>query len=570
MLAKKIALIVGIMVLMVIPWNLPAVEHDWSNPGEQPGVKSPIQNQNGDPSPLGGLSAEQVTGQVAGSWVTPSGPGSAQFNVNLTNQALNSRVDDYINQDEQINLDANSGVVKVLRTNQKINTNQFATELIPFKSVPPRELRHVLRTVCRKEGGNADTVLDKEKGEYFMQVVCPDFQLPYIRSAAQELDVPWLKIAEDGDGNLYYKGKFRNVSDINWISQYYRGPEGYFRFDTANNALYFNDQPAALGLQKMGLSQIDIPPNQVRLDVIVYEVNTQNDDKVGLDWIDWKNGPGRNLFEGIFSSIHSTVRVRREVNDTVVRYVSDNVHSDYRYMSVDAIATAEFIDFLKVKGKAKELSKSTLMAKSGQTVTAGAVDKVVAISAVHRSVDDETIVRNPNVTNDGVTNLPQEHRRFVNFEQSGTVGVSVAMLPFIGLESMELTILLTADSVVGINANGLPVINNRSVSTKVRLKDGEPFVIGGLKRNAEVKRSVKVPILGSIPVLGWLFGQETNTNRETEIIAVVKPKFILGAESDMEIPQECQTIIAKATGKENIELPKNAWGFDQWLLDKDK
>ena len=569
MLAKKIALIVGIMVLMVIPY-LPAVEHDWSNPSEQPGVKSPIQNQQGDPSPLGGLSAEQVTGQVAGTWVTPSGPGSAQFNVNLTNQALNSRVDDYINQDEQINLDPNSGVVKVLRTNQKINTNQFATELLPFRSANPRELRAVLRTVCRKEGGNADVVQDKEKREYFMQVVCPEFQLPYLRSAAQELDVPWLKIAEDGDGNLYYKCKFRTVADVNWISQYYRGPEGYFRCDAPNNALYFNDQPAVLGLQKKGLSEIDIPPNQVRLDVIVYEVNTQNDDKVGLDWIDWKNGPGRNLFEGIFSSIHSSVRVRRVVNDTVVRYVSDNVNSDYRYTSVDALATTEFIDFLKVKGKAKEMTKTTLMAKSGQTVTAGAVDKVVAISAVHRSVDDETIVRNPNVTNDGVTNLPQEHRRFVNFEQSGTVGVSVAMLPFIGLESMELTILLTADSVVGVNANGLPVINNRSVSTKVRLKDGEPFVIGGLKRNSEVKRSVKVPILGSIPVLGWLFGQETNTNHETEIIVVVKPKFILGADSDMEIPQECQTIIAKATGKENIELPKNAWGFDQWLLDKDK
>ena len=568
MLAKKIALIVGIMVLMVIPY-LPAVEHDWSNPSEQPGVKSPIQNQQGDPSPLGGLSAEQVTGQVAGTWVTPSGPGSAQFNVNLTNQSLNSRVDDYINQDEQINLDPNSGVVKVLRTNQKINTNQFATELIPFKSANPRELRAVLRTVCRKEGGNADVLQDKEKREYFMQVVCPEFQLPYLRSAAQELDVPWLKIAEDGDGNLYYKGKFRSVAEVNWISQYYRGPEGYFRFDTPNNALYFNDQPAVLGLQKKGLSEIDIPPNQVRLDVIVYEVNTQNDDKIGLDWIDWKNGPGRNLFEGIFSSINSQGKVRR--NGSVIReiVVSDN---DYRYMSVDAIATAEFIDFLKVKGKAKEMTKTTLMAKSGQTVTAGAVDKVVAISAVHISTPayDETIVRNPNVTNDGVTNLPQEHRRFVNFEQSGTVGVSVAMLPFIGLESMELTILLSADSVVGVNANGLPVINNRSVSTKVRLKDGEPFVIGGLKRNSEVKRSVKVPILGSIPVLGWFFGQETNTNRETEIIVVVKPKFILGAESDMEIPQECQTIIAKATGKENIELPKNAWGFDQWLLDKQK
>ena len=566
MLAKKIALIVGIMVLMVIPLNLRAVEHDYA---------AGVNNQNGDASPLAGYGAQQAAGQVSGTtWIDATGRAQSSYNFNLTNQQQNSAIDNYINQDEQVNLKPDSGVVKVLRTNQKINTNQFATELIPFKSVNPRELRAVLRTVCRKEGGNADVVQDKEKHENFMQVVCPDFQLPYVRSAAQELDVPWLKVAEDGDGNLYYKGKFRNVSDIWWISQYYRGPEGYFRFDTTNNAMYFNDQPAVMGLQKKGISEVDIPPNQVLLDVTIYEINTQNDAKIGRDWIDWKNGPGRNLFEGIFSAIETRTRMRldvpgfsRDVNSNYVPY--DN---DYHYFNVDALATTEFIDFLRVKGKAKELTKVTLLAKSGQTVTAGAVDKVVAINAVHNSTpsDDETIVRNPTVTDNGVPELPQAHNRFVNYDQNSQVGVSAALLPFIGLESMELSIVLSASDAANINANGTPIINTRSLSTKVRLKDGEPFVIGGLKRKSDIKRSAKVPYLGEVPVLGWFFGQETDNNRMTDVVMVVKPKFILGTASDMEMPQECKTTIALAKGEQKIEIPKTCWGFDQWLLDKEK
>ena len=107
-------------------------------------VIEPIQNQHGDPSP----------------------------------SAINSQVDTYLYQDEQVNLVPDSGLVKVLRTNQKVNTNKFATDLLQFRNANPRELRAVIRTVCRKEGGNADVVQDREKKEFFMQVVCPEFQLP--------------------------------------------------------------------------------------------------------------------------------------------------------------------------------------------------------------------------------------------------------------------------------------------------------------------------------------------------------------------------------------------------------
>ncbi len=547
---RKIALTIVLILVLAIPGSLLAVVHDYA---------ADVQNQNGDAS-----------------------PGAEESNVN-----------EYTFQDEQINLDVDSGVVKVLRTDQKINVNQFVTEFLQFKRAVPRELRHVLRTICRKEGGNADVLQDKVKKEYFMQVVCPEFQLPYLKEAARALDVSWLHVADDGDGNLYYKAKFRPIQDINWISQFYRGPEGYFYLDATNNALYYNDQPACIPLQEWGLKQIDIPPNQVRLDVTIYEVNTQNDAKLGLDWMDWKNGPGRYLFEWIVSSQHSHLRYISQPFGGQRTTTKVDIDNGYRYNSVLAVATTEFIDFLQVKGKARELVHTTLMAKSGHFAEATAFDRVVSINAVHPSEpkDDETIVRDttywtpyyydvdkqPLESNNmvppcdaGVDNLPQPHRRFLNFTQDGQVGVYVGMLPYIGLESMELELYVYASSVAGMDANGLPVIDERFVSSRVRLKDGEPFVVAGLKRKAVINRSAKVPILGSIPVLGWLFGSETDTNRENEVVVVIKPTFILGTDSDLELPEEARTIIALATGEEIIEIPKNSWGFDQWLLDVEK
>lgn len=527
MIVRRIALITVLLIVLIMPTTLLGVVHDYGS-----GVKS----QNAAESP----------------------------------SVSSSKVNDYTQQDEQINLDINSGCVKVLRTDQKVNVNDFVTDLVQFKNANPRELRHAFRVITGKEGGNADVLQDKVGKEYFLQVVCPEFQLPYLKAAAEALDVSWIKIAEDGDLNVYYKAKYRPVQDIWWISQYYRSWEGYFQFDTVSNALYYNDQPACKGLQEWGLKQIDIPPSQVLLEVAVYEVNTQNDMKIGLDFIDWKNGPGRNLFDGVFSTLHGKDRFRYVLGD----YTAGGTRrfdNDFRYLNLQAMATAEFIDFLQVKGKAREVTKTTLLAQSGHVASTEAIDQVLAINAVHPNRDDEEIVREPFVTEEsGVLDLPQSHIRFVNLIQSGQVGVYVDVLPFVGQESMELSIMAGASSVTGLDANGLPVIDYREVETRVRLVDGEPFVIGGLKRTSSIKRTAKVPFFGSIPVLGWLFGNEININRENDVIIVVKPKFMLGTESDMEMPKEAQTIIELAKGEKKLEIPKNKWAFDQWLLDESR
>jgi len=485
-------------------------------------------------------------------------------NASASPDVSSSGVNNYLYQDEQINLDPNSGTVKVLRTDQKVNTNKFVTDLVQFKNANPRELRSAFRVICGKEGGNADVLQDKVKKEYFLQVVCPEFQLPYLKAAAEALDVPWLKVSEGGNIHLYYKAKFRPVKDLWWISQYYRSWEGYFMFDTTNNALYYNDEPDCYGLQTWGLQQIDIPPSQVLLEVAVYEVNAQNDLKLGLDWIDWKNGPGRNLFEGIFSSLQGEYNSKHQYSG-ITQILDESWGVDYRYMSVEALVTAEFVDFLQVKGKARELTRTTLLAQSGHEAWTEAIDGVVAINAYHPYKNEERPNRYPWAGDYGVLYL--NHNRFVNFIQSGQVGVYVDLLPFVGQKSMELSISAEASSVTGIDANGLPVIDSRCVDTRVRLADGEPFVLAGLKRTGAVKRSAKVPILGSIPVLGWLFGNEININRENNVLIVVKPKFILGTASDLEMPAEAKTIIAQAKGEETLEIPKNKWGFDQWLLD---
>lgn len=530
-----------LIALLALTGSLMAVVHNYGETTDSggSGVIEPVQNRHADPS-----------------------PGTAASNLN-----------DYTYQDEQVNIAPDSGIVKVLRTDEKININRFVTDLVEFKNANPRELRHAFRTITRMEGGDADVLQDKVKKEFFLHVVCPEFQLPYLKTAAEELDEEWIKVAEDGDGNLYYEAKFRPVEDINWISSFYRSGEGYFDLDLNNNALYYNDSPAVIGLQKWGLSQIDIPTNQVMLDVAVYEVDTQSDAKIGLDWIDWKNGPGRNLFEGVLSNIHENLYIDYHRNGVDLVDADTEWSREYNYFNYHAVATTEFIDFLQVKGKARQVMKKTLLAQSGHMVESMKVDRVVAIHPVHNSTPaaDETVVRYPRVDQcRGVLDLPQAHQRWVNFVQSGNVGFMVGMLPFIGQESMELSVSLFADTLKGISGPGLPVFSSEMVNTRVRLWDNQPLVIAGVSKDATINRTAKVPFLGSLPVLGWLFGNEIATGREVDLIMVITPRFMIGAESDFEMPAEMETIMAQAEGEMMVEVPSNSYGFDQWLLDSSK
>lgn len=502
-------------------------------------------------------------------------------NADTTPAPAVSNIDEYTFQDEQINIAPTDGIVKVLRTNQKALINDFVTALIPVRNANPRELRGPIRTMVRKEGGEADVVQDKTNGRNYLHVVCPRFQLPYVEDVIAGLDEQWVKEREDGSGELYYQGKFRDIRDIQRITQFYIGPEGMgrFFFDDINNAMYYTDQPALMGLQKWGLEQVDIPPNQVNLEVSVYEIDANNDTLLGLDFKDWKNGPGRNVFEFNFQHTNNDAD---EDNDVTDDWQGVSTKRELTFFQVNAIAASQFIDAVKNKGYVRELVRTNVTVKSGDRAVVDVTDSVLQFNS--NNPGDDPRVNNPDLVDDDGNpvmndptdpNIPDDpglqngnRNRTLDYREAGTkVGVMIELVPYVGLESMELDVDVEASSVAGYTPAGNPVIGTRQIEDYVRLVDGEPFVLGGLERETVVRRKNGFPLLHSVPVVGWLFGSETNAKRTTRIVVVIKPTFHVKSESMMEMPVEMETVRNMAEGIQHIDTPVRWFGFDQWLLD---
>jgi type II secretory pathway component GspD/PulD (secretin) len=105
-------------------------------------------------------------------------------------------------------------------------------------------------------------------------------------------------------------------------------------------------------------------------------------------------------------------------------------------------------------------------------------------------------------------------------------GIALTITPYVSEDGfITLEVEPQVSDVIGAGSTGLPVTNKRSVKTTVRVTDGETAVIGGLlvKNRIEVVR--KVPLLGSIPILGYLFRHTSTQNQDSEISVLITPRL---------------------------------------------
>jgi type IV pilus assembly protein PilQ len=91
-------------------------------------------------------------------------------------------------------------------------------------------------------------------------------------------------------------------------------------------------------------------------------------------------------------------------------------------------------------------------------------------------------------------------------------------------------LLVTKDSVgkVITNERGgqVPSIDTRSVETQVLVNNGQTVVLGGIYETEQNEDYKKVPFLGDIPLVGYLFRSTTRVSNKTELLIFVTPKIL--------------------------------------------
>jgi len=161
-------------------------------------------------------------------------------------------------------------------------------------------------------------------------------------------------------------------------------------------------------------------------------------------------------------------------------------------------------------GKTEVLSRPSILARNNQQATITVGQEV------------------PLITNTRFDNFSNQ----INAYEYRSVGIILRVTPFItedGLVEMIVNpeISNLSDQTVAVSVGlSAPVINTRSADTVVVTPDGQTVVIGGLMQKTGTESEGKIPFLGDIPGLGFLFKNKNNSGTRTELLIFLTPHIV--------------------------------------------
>ena len=134
---------------------------------------------------------------------------------------------------------------------------------------------------------------------------------------------------------------------------------------------------------------------------------------------------------------------------------------------------------------------------------------------------------------------------FVNSIQFRPTGVTLLILPRIsasGIVTMDLAIEVSQATGQALT----PTINTNSINTSLIVRDGQTVAIAGIISDSFDEGRNRVPVLGSIPVIGGLFGTTTRNKRRNELVFFITPHVIRNLPTATELTRDFRRSLRNA------------------------
>jgi pilus assembly protein CpaC len=247
-------------------------------------------------------------------------------------------------------------------------------------------------------------------------------------------------------------------------------------------------------------------PKQVLLKVRVAEVTNTDLTEYGIDYVARMLESDADRAVGVFSGDVGTPAIPHSAG-TLPEY-SDGADVVLRWWKGDE-RYAAVIHALQQKGLLKVIARPDLICIDGEQASFLSGGEFPVPIAQSSSGGGTT-----------VTIEWKEYGTQLDFRPT------VVDSDLVRLEVEPLVSALDFNTAVVLGGFVVPGLTTRRASTEVELHEGESLIIGGLKSSAERKIERKIPIIGDIPLLGYLFRSQRKEIEESELMILVTPSII--------------------------------------------
>lgn len=289
------------------------------------------------------------------------------------------------------------------------------------------------------------------------------------------------------------KPNYIKAEDLaNLLSDFYKP---YIKVSKETNTISITASPEVVERFKEDVKRLDVPPSQVSIEALITEFTKEATRNLGIDWSFIGSYGEGNITLNVLSSL-------AELPDTTLGIVFTKTGSSWKDWTYDYVASLQ------------------ALIKSGK-VRIKATPRVTTLSGQTASIDIGREEYYSIVT--GPVTYPYTRLEVIK------VGIVLQITPYIS-DNGEITVHIEPEvsDVVARGVSDLPVVSKRKVSTTVRVKDGETIVIGGLLQRNERNVELKIPLLGDIPFIGYLFKNTKKEYEETEVVVFITPRIVKG------------------------------------------
>jgi general secretion pathway protein D len=293
--------------------------------------------------------------------------------------------------------------------------------------------------------------------------------------------------------------------------------------DVQNNALVITAPPKIMR-QIMGiLDKLDIRRPQVLVEAIIVEVNTDKTSEFGVNWAEFTRGNGNVPASSFVSPVSGSSIV--DLANSVAGLASGTATT----ASLPTGATVA-VGRLAAGGLNFAAMIRAIRGDSDSNVIATPSTMTLENQEAEIKVADEVPFITGSFTNTGAGNVGSVNPfQTVQREEVGTI---LKVTPQIAAEgdAVVLKISIESSSVLPTSVSAVDITTQkRTITTNVLIDDGGVVVLGGLISHSDQKSDQKVPLLGSIPLLGNLFKTRKAEGSKNNLMIFIRPKILRDA-----------------------------------------
>jgi general secretion pathway protein D len=282
--------------------------------------------------------------------------------------------------------------------------------------------------------------------------------------------------------------------------------------DKATQSLIVQASPEDFAAFSKVIEKLDVPRDQVYIEAMIVEMALNRDHAYGTSFVSGSNGIGlpaadsslTQLLTGnpIFSGFVLGFKSGPEKPGPQVPVNGQMVNTKFNSLN-------GLVEFIQANGDANVVAKPQIIALDNEKATF--------------EVSEESPQQNTTTTAAGVTQSFQTQKAQLLLEVTPQINK--------GSNFVKLDINQRLENFDNANVpkelQGRTVGKNiRATQTKAFVQSDDTVVLSGMIRNSTVETISKIPLLGDIPILGWLFKNSSATVRKTNLLVFITPRII--------------------------------------------